>query len=114
MAQPTQPQIDYLLIMLTNNLELMFDYYDIQAEEAKKLELTQYILSAIKYIEREGITLKLDVTNNLDYEAISDCNLVTMYACYLYDERKNGVATFPRALRYNLNNRVLQEKVKKP
>ena len=104
MAQPTGTDLDKLLTMLKYNLELILDYYDTPTKDAKELELTQYILSSCSFIEREGITL--------DYSNTSDCMLVTMYSSFLYDERKNGVAVFPRALRYNLNNRLLSQKVK--
>lgn len=111
MAQPTSTELQQLLVMLEYNLELIVDYMDADSKAAKETELTQYILSAISFITREGInSLKFDMSTN-DPDAVSDCMLVVMYASYLYDERKNGVAIFPRALRYNLNNRLLKEKV---
>ena len=103
MAQPTNTELETLLIMLENNLELIFDYMDVDSKTAKETELTQYIHSCVTYIEREGITL--------NYSDISDCLLVVMYAAWLYDKRKDGVAIMPRMLRYNLNNRLLQQKV---
>lgn len=104
MAQPTGTDLDKLLTMLKYNLELIFDYYDTDTRTAKELELTQYIQASVSYIETEGITL--------NYSETSDCMLVTMYASWLYDKRKDGVSVMPRALRYNLNNRLLFQKVK--
>lgn len=103
MAQPTGTDLDKLLKMLEMNLEMIFDYMDADSKAAKQLELTQYIQASVTYIEREGITLS--------YEEIGDCMLVTMYASWLYDKRKDGVAIMPRMLRYNLNNRLFQQKV---
>ena len=104
MAQPTGTDLATLLVMLQNNLELIFEYMDADTKASKELELTQYIQSSVDYIEREGITLK--------YSDISDCLLVVMYAAWLYDKRKDGVAIMPRMLRYNLNNRLFSQKVK--
>ena len=104
MAQPTGTELETLLVMLEHNLELITDYMDADSKQAKETELTQYILTSCSFIEREGITL--------NYSDTSDCMLVTMYSSWLYDKRKDGVAVMPRALRYNLNNRLLHEKVK--
>ena len=103
MSQPTTAQLETLLIMLKSNLELITDYMDSVAKAEKETELTQYIYASITYIEREGITLNFD--------DISDNLLVTMYASWLYDKRKDGVAVMPRMLRYNLNNRLFSQKV---
>lgn len=89
--------------MLKNNLEIITDFMDAQAVSIVETELEQYIRSSCAFIEREGITLNLD--------DISDCLLVTMYASWLYDKRKDVTAVMPRMLRYNLNNRVFSEKV---
>lgn len=64
--------------------------------------LEQLVQVARKEITREGITL--------DDEAIDDCNLVVMYASYLYRKRTEDSAAMPRMLRYALNNRLLAEK----
>ena len=103
MAEITNEQMASLLVMLEANLELFTEWMDADAKTRKETELTQYIESAISFIEREGITLDLD--------DVSDDMLVTMYANYLYDKRKDGVAIMPRVLRYNLNNRLFQEKL---
>ena len=62
-------------------------------------------------IREEGITL--------DLSDIGDCNLVVMYAAYLYRKRAestvNGnlswAAGMPRMLRYALNNRLFSQKM---
>lgn len=99
---------DDLLVMLKTNLEIITDYMDDEAKAAKDTELTQYIDAAKRYIEREGAKLNLD--------DIGDCQLIVMYAAWLYDKRKVNVSygnevKMPRMLRYNLNNRVFEEKV---
>lgn len=104
MADISNEKMTILLKMLENNLELILDYMDAEAKGNKENELTQYIKSSYDYIEREGIKLNLD--------DISDCLLVVMYAAWLYDKRKDGVAIMPRMIRYNLNNRLFAQKVK--
>lgn len=64
--------------------------------------LEQLVQVARKEIAREGITI--------DDEAIDDCNLIVMYASYLYRKRVEDNAEMPRMLRYALNNRVMAEK----
>ena len=98
----TETQRETLLTMLKYNLEIITDYMDADAKSQKDAQLGYYIDSAVAFIEREGITL--------DYENIGDLMLITMYAQFLYDKRMNGVSVMPRALRYNLNNRLFQEK----
>lgn len=99
----TETQKKTLLVMLERNLELILDYMDAEAKEQKENQLIFYIDSAIAFIEREGITL--------DYDDVGDLMLVTMYSQYLYDKRMDGVSVMPRALRYNLNNRLFQGKL---
>lgn len=99
----TNEQMAVMLTMLKNNLELITDYMDAESRAAKEEELMIYLNSSIDFIEREGITL--------DYSSISDELLVVMYASWLYDRRKDGVAVMPRMLRYNLNNRLFAQKV---
>jgi len=98
----TETQKETLLTMLKYNLDIITDYMDAEAKQQKDTQLGYYIDSAVSFIEREGITL--------DYENIGDLMLITMYAQYLYDKRMDGVSVMPRALRYNLNNRLFQEK----
>ena len=99
----TNQQQEMLLAMLKNNLELITDYLDADSKAAKETELLQYINASMQFIQREGITL--------DLSDIGDSMLVVMYASWLYDRRKDGVAIMPRMLRYNLNNRLFSEKV---
>lgn len=98
----TETQKETLLTMLKYNLDIITDYMDAEAKLQKDTQLGYYIDSAVAFIEREGITL--------NYENIGDLMLITMYAQYLYDKRMDGVSVMPRALRYNLNNRLFQEK----
>lgn len=103
--------MDYsvLLVMLKQSLEIITDFMDAEAKASKNLELTQYLKSAERMISREGITLVPD--------DIDDMMLVVMYAMWLYDKRKTTgskytsyyIQNMPRMLRYNLNNRLLQE-----
>lgn len=99
----TDDQMTALLTMLKYNLGIITDYMDQEAKEQKESQLLNYINASVEFIEREGITL--------DYTKVGDLMLVTMYAQYLYDKRMDGVSVMPRALRYELNNRVFQEKV---
>lgn len=95
---------DGLLVMLKSNLEIITDYMDEEAKADKDAELTQYLDTAKAFIKREGITLSLD--------DISDCMLVVMYASWLYEKRRaNEDNGMPRMLRYELNNRLFQEKI---
>lgn len=103
MADITSNQQKVLLAMLKNNLEILTTYMDDSAVEIINAELTQYIQTAVSFIEREGITLDLD--------DISDDMLVTMYGAWMYEKRKDPTAQMPRMLRYNLNNRLFAEKV---
>lgn len=103
MAEITREQTNVLLKMLEADLDLMTDYMDEDSRQRKTTQLVQYIMSATAFIEREGITL--------DFDKIDDCILTVMYASWLYDKRKDGVAIMPRMLRYNLNNRLFNEKV---
>lgn len=103
--------ISTILTMLKQGLEIITDYMDTDAKESKELELTQYINTAIQFIEREGILLE---------DTVDDQMLVSMYAMWLYDKRKTTgskytsyyIQNMPRMLRYNLNNRLFQQKVK--
>lgn len=99
----TDDQMTALLTMLKYNLGIITDYMDQEAKEQKEAQLQNYINASVEFIERQGITL--------DYSAMGDLMLVTMYSQYLYDKRMDGVSVMPRALQYELNNRVFQEKV---
>lgn len=100
---------EVLLTMLKQSLEIITDYMDAEAKEQKNTELKWYIDSAQEYILREGIHLE---------DTIGDAMLQVMYAMWLYDKRKTTgskytsyyIQNMPRMLRWNLNNRLLQEK----
>lgn len=99
---------DDLLVMLKSDLEIITDYMDAEAKAAEDAELMTYIETAKTFITREGITLSLS--------DMSDCMLITMYAAWLYRKRKDSTTNYqiigmPRMLRYNLNNRLFQEKL---
>lgn len=64
--------------------------------------ITHLIQAAQAKIRREGITLDLD--------DVEDCDLVVMYASYLYRKRVGNEPAMPRMLRYALNNRLFAEK----
>ena len=102
---------DTILSMLEKGLELILDYMDDEAKASKEEELMWYVNTAISYIEREGIVLE---------DTVGDQMLVSMYAMWLYDKRKTTgskytsyyIQNMPRMLRYNLNNRLMSQKVK--
>ena len=99
-----------ILTMLKNGLEIITDFMDAESAESKDTELLQYIQLAEASIAREGIVL---------VDNVEDQMLVSMYAMWLYDKRKTTgskytsyyIQNMPRMLRYNLNNRLLQQKV---
>lgn len=93
-----------LLEMLKANQEILTDYMDADAAEAKDRELGWYISAAREYITREGIHI---------VDTIGDATLITMYAGWLYGRRKaaDPADGMPRMLRWNLNNRLFQEHV---
>lgn len=91
---------DDLLVMLKSDLEIITDYMDEEARAAKDAELSVYLTSAQAYIEREGATLSL--------QDVGDCQLIVMYAAWLYSKRRaeSGADAMPRMLRFNLNNKL--------
>lgn len=64
--------------------------------------LLSYLDSARLAIMTEGI--------DVDENVISDSNLIIMYASWLWKKRDTGEG-MPRMLRWQLNNRLFQEKV---
>lgn len=66
--------------------------------------LSDLISAAESMIKREGIVL--------DINDIEDCNLIVMYASYLYRKRAEDNQPMPRMLRYALNNRLLSVKAR--
>lgn len=84
-----------ILTMTKSNLALLTSAHDAY--------LAHLITAASSMIAREGITL--------DTSKIEDCNLIVMYASYLFRKRAEDNAPMPRMLRYALNNRLFSEKV---
>lgn len=64
--------------------------------------LRQFLTAASVAIEIEGITI--------DTDDVSDCNLIVMYAGWLWRKR-DTTEGMPRMLRWQLNNRLFSEKV---
>lgn len=105
-----------LLDMLKMSLEYDDTFFDEETKEKKDAEFNVYIESAKEYIQTFGI--------NLDLDRFGDCQLVVMYADWLYTKRKGlqkltGVSdsmgshypgAMPRALKRNLNNRLFSQK----
>lgn len=84
-----------LLTMAKSNLQIAGSTWDDY--------LAQLLTAAQGAIATQGITL--------DLEKIDDCNLVVMYASYLYRKRADDNPSMPRMLRYELNNRLFSQKV---
>ena len=82
---------------------LKADVEIIAANTTKDEYLGNLITAAKQYITREGATLSLD--------QMEDCNLVVMYAAWLYRKRAEDAPAMPRMLRWALNNRIFSEKV---
>ena len=83
-----------ILAMLKSNLQIMGSTWDAY--------LGQLAEAAKGYIRAQGIAL--------DLSQIRDCNLVVMYASYLYRKRADDAPSMPRMLRYELNNRLMEQK----
>ena len=63
---------------------------------------TSLLTSAVSMIEREGIALDMD--------AQEDNQIIVGYATWLFQQREQPDMQMPRWLRYNLNNKVIQQK----
>ncbi len=63
--------------------------------------LTQYLQTAQKEIEREGVVLSCS-------DSVEDANLVIMYAQWLWRKRDTGEG-MPRMIRWEINNRLFGE-----
>lgn len=83
-----------MLAQLKVDLGITTDAYDSR--------LTQYLNAAAGQIAREGITL--------DLSSADDALLQVMYAAWMWRKRDSGEG-MPRMLRYQMNNRLFQEKV---
>ena len=84
------------LTMLKTDLGITSTGYDAR--------LKQVLTSSEKAIRREGVST-LDNTN------LDDCQLIVMYASWIWRKRDSGDG-MPRMLRWSLNNRVLSEKAR--
>ena len=65
--------------------------------------LTEIIKSSYQMIEREGASL--------DVDKLEDAQLVVMYSAWMWRRRDTGEG-MPRMLRWQLNNRIFDEKAK--
>ena len=83
-----------LLAILKCNLQIIGTTWDDY--------LTNLIEASTREIGREGIVL--------DQTQIDDCNLIVMYASYLYRKRNSDDVNMPRMLRYALNNHLFAQK----
>ena len=64
--------------------------------------LKQILRSSEKAIKKEGVS-------TLDNTDLDDCQLIVMYAAWIWRNRDTG-AGMPRMLRWSLNNRIFAEK----
>ena len=84
-----------ILAMLKIDLGITTTAYDAR--------LAQYIETAKVEIMREGASI--DTASNIE-----DCNIVIMYAAWMWRKRDTGEG-MPRMIRYALNNLVLSQKM---
>ena len=82
-----------MLVALKVDLGITTTAYDVR--------LSQILTSAREAIKIEGI----DLTEN-----ISDCNLIVMYAAWLWRKRDTAEG-MPRMLRWMMNNRLFSQKL---
>lgn len=88
---------------MTDQDKLKLLKLDLQISTTAVDERLQSMLrAAAGFIAKEGITLGL-------YESEDD-ELQISYAAYLWRSRTKDNPIMPRSLRYNLNNRLFQEK----
>lgn len=66
--------------------------------------LKQILKSSEKAIKKEGVS-------TLDNTDLDDCQLIVMYAAWIWRQRDTG-AGMPRMLRWSLNNRIFAEKAR--
>ena len=84
---------DTMLQALKVDLGITTTAYDVR--------LSQYLTSAREAIRIEGIDLM---------DTISDCNLIVMYAAWLWKKRDTAEG-MPRMLRWMMNNRLFSQKL---
>lgn len=83
---------DAMLSMLKIDLGISANVYDDR--------LVQYLKSAEKEIEREGVKLS---------DSVDDANIVIQYAAWTWRKRDTGEG-MPRMLRWSINNRLFEGK----
>lgn len=66
--------------------------------------LKQILRSSETAIKKEGVS-------TLDNTDLDDCQLIVMYAAWIWRQRDTG-AGMPRMLRWSLNNRIFAEKAR--
>lgn len=81
-----------MLAMLKVDLGISTTAYDAR--------LAQYLSSAQKEIEREGVTLS-------PATSVNDATLIIQYAAWLWRKRDTGEG-MPRMLRWAMNNRLFE------
>ena len=84
------------LAMLKTDLRIMSTGYDER--------LKQILKSSEKAIKKEGVS-------TLDNTDLDDCQLIVMYAAWIWRNSETG-AGMPRMLRWSLNNRIFAEKAR--
>lgn len=84
-----------MIDMLKIDLGITTNYYDVR--------LMQYLDTAEKMIRTEGINI-----NDTDAQ---DKQLIVSYAAWMWRKRDN-MEGMPRMLRYQLNNRLMSQKMK--
>lgn len=89
-----------LIQMVIDDLEISTEYMDQAALETINRKIGLCVGAAQEYITREGVTL---------IDSDGDNQLVVMFASFLY--RGGDSVRMPQMLRYQLNNRVLQEAI---
>lgn len=82
-----------MLVALKVDLGITTTAYDVR--------LSQYLTAAREAIKIEGINLTA---------SISDCNLIVMYAAWLWKKRDTAEG-MPRMLRWMMNNRLFSQKL---
>lgn len=81
---------------------LQADLNLLMLDETRTAQLNQYIQAAKELIQREGVAIATPYS-------VEDCQLIEMYAAYLFRKRDSGDG-MPRMLRWALNNRLFSQK----
>lgn len=84
-----------MLDILRTDLGITTNKYDVR--------LYQYIESALKMIKTEGVTI--------DTDDAQDQQLVVSYAAWMW-RRRDTMEGMPRMLRWQLNNRLMSQKMR--